>query len=465
MIEFIRGDLFEQPAQIRINTVNCVGVMGAGVALAFKQRYPEMYRDYVRACRRGDIRPGEIHVWRPLGEDWIINFPTKRDWREPSRIDDIGAGLDALKRYLQPLGPVTVALPALGCGHGGLDWTQVSQLIESKLSGLDAHFYVFEPAASVNAGRKNGSVSTDHILSAEKLGFKYLPPDQHSTSLGRYGRFVKGPAIRLYEPWVAIVPSRQPSQREISALQSLASQLVAVAPSPVLALIRHNKGSDAIASLFAEAELGVVLIDPAGVLTHKPPKALNKNEHSYDITTLSVASPTEKWGRQLLRQAHEIHQSNAAAMLISDPHPEWLLKRRKDAPKLPISFLRYDGMADSLRDALTERGAKPLGRRASDKAPKLEPLLNAWQSALSKSQSATSEEIAAVVGEELHVDLRDYSEEHWVAIFSLITEAHPRSVKMRIQVDDDATSAALEERLERLRGGRFSSIIGIAPTG
>lgn len=455
MIEFVRGDLFEQPAQIRVNTVNCVGVMGAGVALAFKQRYPEMYRDYARACRHGDIRPGEIHVWRPLGEDWIINFPTKRDWREPSRIEDIEAGLDALKRYLEPLGAVTVALPALGCGHGGLDWEQVSQLIKSKLNGLEAHFYVFEPAASLNAGRKNGSVSADDILSAEKLGFRYLPPNRDSTSLARYGRFVKGPATRLDEPWIAILPSRQPSDREIGALQSLATQLCAVTPSPVLALIHHNKASEAMARLFAEVGLTVVLIDPAGVLTRKPSKTIGTDKSVRGITTLSIALPTEKWDRQLLRKAHEIHRSNAAAMLISDPHPEWLLKGRNGAQNLPISFLRYDGMPNPLLDALTERGAKPLARRASDKAPKLEPLLNAWQSALGKDQTPAPEGASDAVGEALSLDLSDYSEEQWIVILSLITEAHPRSVEMRILVDDDATSAALEERLERLRERRF----------
>ena len=133
MLEFVQGDIFEAPADIRVNTVNCVGVMGAGVALAFKQRYPEMFRDYQRDCRNGHVRPGTMHVWKSLSGDWIINFPTKRDWREPSRYEDIDAGLDDLRGYLNWVGPVTVALPALGCGHGGLDWKRVSGMIREKL--------------------------------------------------------------------------------------------------------------------------------------------------------------------------------------------------------------------------------------------------------------------------------------------------------------------------------------------
>jgi O-acetyl-ADP-ribose deacetylase (regulator of RNase III) len=97
MLEFVKGDIFDAPADIRVNTVNCVGVMGAGVALAFKQRYPDMFKDYQRDCKAGRVVPGTMHVWKSLTGDWIINFPTKRDWREPSRYEDIDNGLDDLR--------------------------------------------------------------------------------------------------------------------------------------------------------------------------------------------------------------------------------------------------------------------------------------------------------------------------------------------------------------------------------
>jgi O-acetyl-ADP-ribose deacetylase (regulator of RNase III) len=153
MIEFTKGDMFDSPADVRVNTVNCVGVMGAGVALAFKNRYPDMFKDYQNACRDRRLRPGKLHVWKNLLGEWVINFPTKRDWRDPSLYEDILSGLDALREYLLDHGHITVALPALGCRHGGLDWAKVAPMIKDKLADLEARILVFEPADSINAGR------------------------------------------------------------------------------------------------------------------------------------------------------------------------------------------------------------------------------------------------------------------------------------------------------------------------
>lgn len=148
MVHFTSGDMFELPVDIRVNTVNCVGVMGAGVALAFKTRYPAMFHAYKKACDAGEIRPGTLNIWRAPAE-WIINFPTKRHWRENSKYEDVEDGLKALRTYLDSLGrSVRVALPALGCGHGGLNWSRVSELIERHLATTDAEVFVFEPADS-----------------------------------------------------------------------------------------------------------------------------------------------------------------------------------------------------------------------------------------------------------------------------------------------------------------------------
>ncbi len=143
MIEFTQGDMFAKPVDILVNPVNCVGVMGAGLALAFKRRYHAMFNAYRQACAAGEVRPGRLHVWR---SPWIINFPTKRHWRDPSRYEDIAAGLDALRDYLVPIGRVTVALPALGCGHGGLDWSRVRELIQTKLEDVPATILVYAPS-------------------------------------------------------------------------------------------------------------------------------------------------------------------------------------------------------------------------------------------------------------------------------------------------------------------------------
>jgi O-acetyl-ADP-ribose deacetylase (regulator of RNase III) len=144
VIQFVQGNLFDRPVDIRVNTVNCVGVMGKGVALAFKKRYPAMFVDYRAACEQGLVRPGTLHIWR-CEADWIINFPTKVDWRYPSEYAYIDRGLLALRNYLQKQGAVSVALPPLGCGNGGLEWSQVSKFIEHHLRGLEATIYVYEP--------------------------------------------------------------------------------------------------------------------------------------------------------------------------------------------------------------------------------------------------------------------------------------------------------------------------------
>lgn len=151
MIEFSRDNMFADKYDILINTVNCVGAMGKGVALVFRDRYPDMYASYQAKCRQGVIRPGKLMEWKPKPDNdpttpgTIINFPTKRHYRDNSRYDDIEIGLNTLREYLLPLGPVTVGIPPLGCGNGGLDWTLVSQMIFEKLSDLDANITVFEP--------------------------------------------------------------------------------------------------------------------------------------------------------------------------------------------------------------------------------------------------------------------------------------------------------------------------------
>ena len=157
MITLTNGNMFDNPADIRINTVNCVGVMGAGVALEFKNKYPEMFKDYKKACTANKIRPGKPHVWsnNNFCDDEnvvIVNFPTKDHWRKPSEYQYIEDGLNWLHNFLKKEGNVTITIPALGCGHGGLDWAIVKNMIKEKLVDLKANILVFEPADSHSLG-------------------------------------------------------------------------------------------------------------------------------------------------------------------------------------------------------------------------------------------------------------------------------------------------------------------------
>lgn len=153
MLKAANGNMFNYDTEARVNTVNCVGVMGAGIALAFKNRYPAMFVEYQKACRAKQVLPGTLHVWHSPQGECVINFPTKRHWKESSRYEDITAGLLALRNYLLVNDVKSIALPALGCGHGGLDWAKVSQMISEHLGDLATEVYVFPPAVSHAMGR------------------------------------------------------------------------------------------------------------------------------------------------------------------------------------------------------------------------------------------------------------------------------------------------------------------------
>ena len=117
------GNILESEAEALVNTVNCEGVMGRGIALQFKQMFPDNFKKYVAACRRGDVEPGRMLVFetgRTSGPTYIVNFPTKRHWRGKSRMEDIDAGLKALVAEVQDRGICSIAIPPLGCGLGGV---------------------------------------------------------------------------------------------------------------------------------------------------------------------------------------------------------------------------------------------------------------------------------------------------------------------------------------------------------
>lgn len=155
MIEITRGNLIEANTEALVNTVNCAGYMGKGIALQFKKAFPDNFRAYERACRTSEIRPGKVFVFFTgslVNPKYIINFPTKRDWRVNSRIEDIRVGLSSLVKVIRELGVSSVAVPPLGCGLGGLNWRDVRPLIERAFATLpDLHIKLFEPTGTPDA--------------------------------------------------------------------------------------------------------------------------------------------------------------------------------------------------------------------------------------------------------------------------------------------------------------------------
>jgi O-acetyl-ADP-ribose deacetylase (regulator of RNase III) len=151
MIEFVTGNLLNSKSEALVNTVNCVGIMGKGIALQFRQAYPDMFEVYAKAAEAGNIQPGRMFVYEassswPGASRYVINFPTKRHWREKSRIEDIDAGLTDLVATIRRLEVKSVAIPRLGTGLGGLDWTDVRSHVVAALECLpDVHTRIYSP--------------------------------------------------------------------------------------------------------------------------------------------------------------------------------------------------------------------------------------------------------------------------------------------------------------------------------
>jgi O-acetyl-ADP-ribose deacetylase (regulator of RNase III)/uncharacterized protein YwgA len=145
------GDIFHSSAQTLVNTVNCVGVMGKGVALGFKRRFPEMYDDYVARCERGAVRLGSPYIYRYESGPWIVNFPTKDHWKSRSRLRDIEAGLDYVVGHYREWGITSIAVPPLGAGNGGLEWHVVGPTLVKYLSKLEIPVELYVPHGTPHA--------------------------------------------------------------------------------------------------------------------------------------------------------------------------------------------------------------------------------------------------------------------------------------------------------------------------
>ena len=149
MIEFTTGDILDADAEALVNTVNCVGIMGRGIALQFKNRFPANFKAYAAACVHEEVQPGRMFVFEThtlTNPKFIINFPTKRHWKGKSRMEDIDSGLVALVEEIRTRGIRSIAIPPLGSGLGGLNWADVRPRIEVALRGInDLSVLVFEP--------------------------------------------------------------------------------------------------------------------------------------------------------------------------------------------------------------------------------------------------------------------------------------------------------------------------------
>ena len=197
MLQFHRTSLLTSSAQTVVNTVNTVGVMGKGIAVAFKTRNPSMFNDYMKICASGDLDAGGLWLWKGT-DQWVLNFATKKHWRNPSKMEYIQNGLQQFRRDYEHLGIREISFPRLGCGNGGLDWSEVRPLMVRELQDLPITIYIHDFEKPLG--------STEHELAFQQVqqprSFEKFYEDLHHLVEGRSGNFH---AIFLNEPFMVSI--------------------------------------------------------------------------------------------------------------------------------------------------------------------------------------------------------------------------------------------------------------------
>jgi O-acetyl-ADP-ribose deacetylase (regulator of RNase III)/uncharacterized protein YwgA len=170
MVKVLFGDILKSKAQTLVNTVNCVGVMGKGIALKFKERFPDMFNDYVERCNGNEVRLGRPYLYKRLTSPWILNFPTKGHWRSVSRIEDIVRGLKYLLQHYKEWGITSLAVPPLGCGQGQLEWKIVGPTLYRYLNQLDIPVELYAPHGTPHEELKPEFLEQGTSVSSVELG-------------------------------------------------------------------------------------------------------------------------------------------------------------------------------------------------------------------------------------------------------------------------------------------------------
>lgn len=351
MLKFVSGDFFDYEADIRVNTVNCVGVMGAGVALLFKTKYPDMYRQYVKDCKNGIIKPGNPIVWSEgdmfSKQTYIINFPTKDHWRNKSEYCYIEDGLKWMQAYLKDVQGKTITLPALGCGHGGLDWNIVKKMIETHLNDNNNEILVFEPISSKNTKIKE---SYKDSVNLEKIGIKFVSLNEPNyPDFLRY-YFEKGIFVfnkkKLNQKYdYSLISSSKPENDEIK----LVKELIVNIPDTIifggakydLYNAKEKQKSGGICSIFL----------PSGIANF-----IEKNSNEFNLENLEIFSFGDPWisfdKSQFISSAiaRMIYSKNA---LITCANINWLISKKNIDIIIKQNIQIY--FADYLDDGIENR--------------------------------------------------------------------------------------------------------------
>lgn len=332
MIKFVKGNFFDYEADIMVNTVNCVGIMGAGAALQFKNKFPEMFEDYAKACSNNEVTIGRGHIWKKddmFKSLTIINFPTKKHWRNPSEYLYIEKGLEWLYEILIkfPASSV-VTLPALGCGHGGLDWSIVKKLILNYFKNLACTILIFEPSSSTQVKE-----TAEVINLLDKKGIKRFVPSDTLYPAKIKGKsskelFLKGNIQLLTKSNLSIIVSSKPEVREKKALLSFLDELPNINLTFLLGF--NNSYEIDIVKIILEKGYKTILVLPYGILNLKVRKDLKELMTPDNVLFTSIAEPTKPWKSYESINALKFRMQISDLTLINSLNFDKLIKFEQD---------------------------------------------------------------------------------------------------------------------------------------
>lgn len=378
MIEFVKGDFFDYEADIRVNTVNCVGVMGAGVALAFKTKYPQMFEEYVRACSLGQVKPGVPHVWDDnnifgTGRTIIINFPTKVDWKKPSEYEYVEKGLIWLRDYLKERSFKAITVPALGCGHGGLDWTRVKVLIEEYLKGIDGRILVFEPASS-NRNEKQEDLSL--VLNERKITKISVTDKSYPIRLKHKNPvdfYIQGNKDFLSKKLVSLIVDSKTYEREKGAVSQFIKSLSMYDNIVYLLGFSNSFEIDVVKEILMQ-NAKAVLVLPYGILELKIRKDLIPFWNEEQLTVISTTNPKQTWKAHESINALKFRIKAADAILMANMEIDPLMKFEKEL-KYYESKLFYINYWNEKVEFYEKLHARQIGRNSVSKEPNVSTLV------------------------------------------------------------------------------------------
>ena len=300
MINFVTGNFFDHNADIRINTVNCVGIMGAGVALQFKNKYPEMYKEYLKVCNDNSIKIGKPHVWsnntffndENNDNTIIINFPTKLHWKNPSEYEYIEKGLEWLSNFLLNHQGKTITIPALGCGHGGLDWNIVKKMIVESLSKINMNILVFEPESS----KQNDLIEIDNKLK-EKNIIKISPDStdypERLKNNSNSEIYINGNTSFFNKSILSIYVDSNVDEKEKKVIFECLENENLLKFNFLIGF--NNSFEIDIVKFLLTKKIPVAIALPYGILNLKIRKDLLELWDNDLVTVISISNPTNKW--------------------------------------------------------------------------------------------------------------------------------------------------------------------------